>query len=408
MVEDFDYKKFKEEAIQGIKEGKGFSGDNNVMLPMIKDLLESAMKAELDLHMEEEKCKDDQSAPNRKNGVTSKTMKSEHGEFILETPRDRNGSFSPQIVEKQQTFLGDALQEKIISMYSTGMSYSDIQKHLMSLYGTKISKGKLSEITDRILPQIEEWKNRPLEPIYSIIWLDALHYSVREGGMTYKKAVYVVLGYDMNGKKDLLGLYIGESESAKFWLSVLEDIQNRGVDDILIACMDNLSGFTQAMEAIYPLTDVQLCIIHQIRNSLKYVTHSSRGAVTADLKEIYKAKNLDAAEIAMEKFDEKWGEKYPLIVKSWRKNWMHLIRFFDYSKEIRKMMYTTNIIEGFNRQLRKYTKTKGAFSGDKALMKLLYMVSMNISQAWVAKPGRWGEIQQQLLIKFEERCGIKF
>ena len=408
MTKEFNYEKFKEEAIQGIREGKGLSGDDNIMLPMIKDLLESAMKAELDVHMAEEKSKDDQSSSNRKNGVTSKTMKSEHGEFILDTPRDRNGTFSPQIIEKQQTFMADALQDKIISMYSTGMSYSDIQKHLMSLYGTKISKGKLTEITDRIIPQIEEWKNRQLESIYSIIWLDALHYSVREDRTTTKKAVYVVLGYDMHGKKDILGLYIGGSESAKFWLSVLQDIQNRGVDDILIACMDNLSGFTQAIESIYPLTDVQLCIIHQIRNSLRYVSHKNKGLVATDLKEIYKAKNLDSAEIAMEKFDEKWGEKYPLIVKSWNRNWSHLVRFFDYSKEIRRMMYTTNTVEGFNRQLRKYTKTKGAFSSDKALMKLLYMVSKNISETWVAKPARWGEIQQQLLIKFEERCGVAY
>jgi len=406
MTKEFDYTQFKEEAIRGIKEGKSFSGEDNVMLPMIKDLLESAMKAELDIHMESERAQDGESPANRKNGKTTKTIKSAYGSFSLDTPRDRNSTFSPQIVEKQQTFLGDALQDNIISMYSKGLSYKDIQDHFESLYGTKISKGKLTEITDRILPELETWKNRQLEPIYSIVWLDALHYSVRENNMTVKKAVYVILGYDMYGKKDILGLYIGASESSKFWLSVLEDLQNRGVQDILIACMDNLSGFTQAVESIYPLTDIQLCVIHQIRNSMKYVSHKNSKFVMADLKNIYKAPNLDAASKAMDEFESKWNDKYPLIVKSWRNNWLHLTRFFDYSKDIRRIMYTTNIIEGFNRQLRKYTKTKGAFAGDNALMKLLYMASMNISQKWTGKPGCWGQVQQQLIIKFEERCGI--
>lgn len=406
MTEKFNYETFKEKAIQNILEGKSFSGKDNVLLPMIKDLLESAMQAELDVHLHEERAKDDQSKPNRKNGTTSKTMKCEQGAFKLATPRDRNGSFSPLIVEKQQTILGDALQDKILSLYSNGMSYSDIQEHLESLYGTRISKGKLTEITDRILPDLERWKNRQLEPIYSIIWLDALHFSVRENHMTVKKAVYVILGYDMYGKKDVLGMYIGESESAKFWLRVLEDIQGRGVKDILIACMDNLSGFTQAIEALYPQTDVQLCIIHQVRNSIKYVSHKNMSEVVTDLKKVYQAPNLDAASTAMDEFEDKWDEKYPVIVKSWRNNWLHLTRFFDYSKDIRRIMYTTNTIEGFNRQIRKYTKSKGAFANEKALMKLLYTVTKSISEKWTAKPAHWGLVQQQLLIKFEERCGV--
>jgi len=406
MTKEFNYAKFKEEALKGIREGKSFSGEQNVLLPMIKDLLEGAMQAELDLHITDERSNDDQSKPNRKNGYMSKTIKSEQGSFQLDTPRDRNGTFSPQIVEKQQTILGDAFQDKIISLYSSGMSYSDIQNHLQSLYGTKISKGKLTEITDRILPEIEQWKNRQLESIYSMIWLDALHFSVRENNMTVKKAVYVVLGYDMYGKKDVLGLYIGETESSKFWLRVLEDIQNRGVKDILIACMDNLSGFTQAVESIYPLTDVQLCIIHQIRNSIKYVSHKNYSVVLTDLKKIYKATNLDAASLAMDEFEEKWNEKYPIIVRSWRNNWLHLTRFFDYSADIRRIMYTTNTVEGFNRQLRKYTKSKGAFSSEQALMKLLFILTKNICDRWTGKPACWGQVQQQLLIKFEERCGI--
>jgi putative transposase len=278
---------------------------------------------------------------------------------------------------------------------------------LKNHYGFDISKGKLTEITDRILPKIDKWKNRTLEPIYSFVWMDALHYSVREHGVTKKKAVYVVLGYDMHGKKDVLGLYIGEAESAKFWSTVLEDIQNRGVNDILIACTDNLSGFTAAIESIFPLTNVQLCVIHQIRNSMKYVSHKNSASVLEGLKCIYKAHNLSAAEIAMDKFEEQWDEKYPLVVKSWRKNWLNLTTFFDYSKDIRRIMYTTNIIEGFNRQLRKYTKTRGAFNGDNALMKLLFTATMNISSDWTAKPANWGLVQQQLIIKYEERCGIR-
>lgn len=406
MTKEFNYELFKESAIKGIRDGKSFSGKDNVLLPMIQDLLESTMQAELDIHMVEECSKDEPSKPNRKNGTTPKTMKCEQGSFELHTPRDRNGTFTPQIVEKQQTILGDAFQEKIISLYSNGMSYSDIQDHLESLYGTKISKGKLSDITDRILPELEQWKNRQLESIYSIIWLDALHFSVREDNMTVKKAVYVVLGYDMDGKKDVLGMYIGQSESAKFWLRVLEDIQSRGVKDILIACMDNLSGFIQAVEAIYPMTDVQLCIIHQIRNSMKYVSHKNRTEVMADLKKIYKAPNIDGALVAMDEFEVKWNDKYPIIVRSWRNNWLHLTRFFDYSADIRRIMYTTNTIEGFNRQIRKYTKTKGAFANEKALMKLLFTITKSISSKWIAKPPYWGLVQQQLLIKFKERCGI--
>jgi len=406
MTNKFNYESFKEKAIQGIREGKNFSGKDNVLLLLIKDLIESTMQAELDLHMHEERSKDDQCKGNRKNGYTSKTMKCEQGSFELNTPRDRNGTFSPQLVEKQQTILGDALQDKIISLYSNGMSYSDIQEHLESLYGTRISKGKLTEITDRILPELERWKSRQLEPIYSIIWLDAIHFSVRENNMTIKKAVYIILGYDMYGQKEVLGMYIGESESAKFWLRVLEDIQSRGVKDILIACMDNLTGFTQAIESIYPITDVQLCIIHQIRNSMKYVPHKKKSEVMSDLKRIYKAPNVDSASVAMDEFEDKWNEKYPVIVKSWRNNWLHLTRFFDYSQDIRRIMYTTNTIEGLNRQIRKYTKTKGAFANDKALMKLIYMATKSISKKWTSKPPYWGLVQQQLLIKFEERCGV--
>lgn len=407
MTKEFNYTDFKETAIAQIKKGGQMSGKDNILLPMIKDLLESAMQAELDIHLNEEKSQDDNSKGNRKNGTTPKTMKCEQGTFDLNTPRDRNGTFSPHIVEKQQTILGDALQDRIISMYCKGMSYSDIQEQLKFLYGTSISKGKLTEITDRIIPELDQWKNRNLDKLYSIVWLDAIHFSVREDNMTVKKAVYIILGYNMHGQKQVLGIYLGQSESAKFWLGVLEDLQNRGVQDILIACMDNLSGFTQSIEAVFPKTDVQLCIIHQIRNSMKYVVDKDKPAVMNDLKKIYKVSNLEMATAGMDEFEQKWNQKYPLIVKSWRNNWLHLTRFYDYSEDIRRIMYTTNTIEGFNRQIRKYTKTKGAFSNDKALMKLVLAISKGIADKWSAKPAKWGLIKQQLIIKYEERCGVE-
>lgn len=401
MESQFNYEDFKRKAILGLRNGEGFSGENNVLSPLIKDVLESAMSAELDLHISEEKAS---GKANRKNGYTPKTMHTEHGDFELHTPRDRNSSFQPEIVSKQQTFLGDVFSEQILSMYSRGVSYRDIQAHLKQLYGTSISTGKLTEITDRILPDLEAWKSRGLSSVYAITWLDAIHYSVRENGQVVKKAVYIVLGIDMEGKKDVLGMYIGESESSKFWLSVLTDLQNRGVDDILIACMDNLTGFSQAVESIFPKTDVQLCIVHQLRNSMKYVSEKNKRPVLLGLQAIYKSPNLSGASLALDKFEEQWGEKYPLIVKSWRTNWTLLTRYFDYGKEIRRIMYTTNTVEGFNRQLRKYTKTRGVFSNDKGLEKLLYVAMKNIVSKWTGKPPYWGEVQQQLQIKFEDRC----
>lgn len=405
MSTEFNYEEFKTSAISQLRSGGSLSGKENILLPMIKDLLESALESELDVHLEEEKASD-LNIKNRKNGVTSKTMKSDQGNFELKTPRDREGNFKPQIVEKQQTFLGDVFQDRILSMYCNGMSYSDIQEHLADLYGTSISKGKLTEITDRILPTLEKWKNRPLESVYSIIWMDAIHFSVRENHRVDKKAVYVILGYNIHGEKDILGLFLGEKESSKYWLYVLENLQNRGVKDILIASIDNLPGFTQAIEAVFPQTDIQLCIIHQIRNSLKYVVTKDKKELTNDLKLIYKAPNLEVATKALEDFEKKWNSKYPLIAKSWRKNWVNLTRFFDYSQDIRRLMYTTNIVEGFNRQLRKYTKTKGVFSNDKALMKLVLAVAKQIAEKWKAKPSNWGLIKQQLIIKFENRCQV--
>ena len=407
MSTEFDFKKFKEKAIDELRSGKGISGKDNVLLPLIKHILEEGLKAELDSHMKEER---DQSAEagNRKNGVTSKTMKTSIGNFTLDTPRDREGNFNPELVKKQQTYLDETFSETILSLYSKGLSHREIQKFLIDTYGTQISSGKISDITDRIMPEIKQWQERQLESIYSIVWLDAIHFSVKdEKTKRYvKKAVYIVLGLDLHGRKDVLSFTLGENESASFWSSVLVDLRNRGVDDILIACIDNLSGFNSAIEAHFPKTDIQHCIIHQIRNSMKYCAHKDSKALMSDLKDIYKAVNISAATTAMDVFEDKWTEKYPVIVNSWRDNWEYLTRFFDYAPEIRRIMYTTNTVEGLNRQIRKYTKSRGPFSGDKALEKIVYVALKEISRTWISKPPYWGQVQQQLLIRFEERCGI--
>ncbi len=398
VKEKFDYEKFKKDALEGLKSGKGMSGPDNVLLPLFKDFLEGALDGELDTHLK------DSEDSNRRNGHNRKTIKTDHGSFELETPRDRNGDFEPELIRKRQTVIGEAFENRILSLYAKGLSYIDIQGHLLDLYGMDVSVGKLSAITDKVIPLIQQWQGRRLEVVYPIIWLDAMHFKVRENGKVTSKAVYIILGYTMEGQKDLLVMYISESESARFWLNVLTDLQNRGVKDILIACMDNLKGFTEAVEAIFPQADIQLCIIHQIRNSFKYIAWKDRKEFNQELKLVYQASNLSEAEWAMDQFEENWKQKYPLVIKSWRNNWHYLTRFFDYSSHLRKIMYTTNIIEGFNKQIRRVTKRKGAFSNDMALMKILYLAQQQITKGWSAKPPNWGLIKQELTIKYGERC----
>lgn len=397
--EKFDYEKFKKEAIEGLLSGKGMSGSDNVLLPLFKDFLEGALDGEMDIHLKASE------EPDRRNGHNRKRVKTDQGSFELETPRDRNGDFEPELIRKRQTVIGEAFENRILSLYAKGLSYADIQGHLLDLYGMDVSVGKLSAITDKVIPLIQQWQGRRLEAVYSIIWLDAMHFKVRENGQVVSKAVYIILGYTMEGQKDLLGMYISERESARFWLNVLTDLQNRGLQDILIACMDNLKGFTEAVESLFPQADIQLCIIHQIRNSFKYVTWKDRKEFNQELKLIYQASNLAEAELSMNQFEEKWKQKYPLVIKSWRNNWHYLTRFFDYSKHLRRIMYTTNTIEGFNRQIRRVTKRKGAFSSDMALMKILYLAQQEITKQWKSKPPYWGQVKQELIIKFEERCG---
>ena len=399
-TEGFDYKEFEKDALLKLKQGISLEGENGVLAPLLKRLLEAGLQGELDGHLSQ--CGETR---NRRNGISTKKVKTHYGSIDVSTPRDRNGSFEPELLAKRQTTLGEGLDHKIISLYALGMSYTDICDHLSEMYQLNISPSSITAITDKIIPEIEEWQTRSLESVYPIVWMDAIHYKVREDNAIKSKAVYCLIGINRQGIKDLLGMYIGQAESARFWLSVLNDIQRRGVQDIFIASIDNLKGFSQAIEAVFPKTKVQLCIVHQIRNSLKYVPNKERQAVADSLKEIYKANNKDQAEKALARFDEQWSMKYPYIIKSWLENWDRLSQMFEFPVMIRKMIYTTNIIESFNSQLRKVTKTKRVFTNDQALMKLLYLVQRKILEKINPIAG-WRQIMSQFIIIFEQRWNI--
>ena len=399
MAEKFDFEKFQEEAIERLKNGEALLGKDGIMTPLLKRFLEKALDGEIDHHLNEDQRKDG----NRRNGKSKKQIKSSSGQFELETPRDRHGQFEPEIVKKREVFLGEDLEQKIIKLYARGMSYEDIRGHLAEIYDLEISSGKISQITDKVLPELESWRSRPLESLYCILYLDALHFKVREDGRVKNKALYNLIGIRTDGYKDLLGIYMGENEGAKFWLSVLSDIQTRGVKDVLIACIDNLSGFSDAISSIFPKARIQLCIVHQIRNSLRYVTYEDSKKVIKDLKAIYQAPSLEKAEAELLSLDEKWSDKYPIVVRSWVNNWDELSTYFDYPAIIRKAIYTNNPIESYHRQLRKHTKNKGVFPSDMAVLKLVYLLSKNIMAKWTMPMHNWALIVQQLAIIFEER-----
>jgi len=394
--QEFSYEDFEREAIAGLYQKKSFMGEGGIFTPLLKHFLEKALSAELEAHLHQEEA-------NKRNGLTSKMVKSSSGEFELVTPRDRNSTFVPEIVAKRQIVLGDDLCDKILSMYGKGMSYNDIKKFLSEIYGLSFSAAQMSEITDLIIPELEQWQSRPLEEMYSIVWFDAIHYKLRENGSVKTKALYNVFSVNMNGQRELLGIYLSESESAKFWLSVMEDLQLRGVKDMLIACTDNLKGFSDAISTVFPQTIVQSCIVHQIRNTLKYATRKDYQSLVVDMRAIYTCAKIDQAEVKLEEFTQKWKSRYPVAVKSWQENWYKLSSFFDFGKEIRRLMYTTNPIENVHRQMRKVTKTKGSFSSDMALKKLIYLVIREINQSQKGKVQNWGLIYGQLFIKFEER-----
>lgn len=318
-------------------------------------------------------------------------------------PRDRDGEFEPQLVKKNQTTLTGDIEEKIISMYAKGMTTSDIEAHIKDIYGLDCSDTTISRITDKILPVVREWQSRPLEEIYAVVFMDAIHFHVRSEGQIIKKAVYIAIGINMDGQKEVLGMWVGENESAKFWLSVLNSIKARGVEDILIACIDGLIGFTNAIEAVYPKTEIQQCIIHQIRNTTRFVSYKDIKALMGDLKRVYAAVDEQTALSELDSFDEKWSSKYPKIAISWRANWANLSTYFKYPEAVRTLIYTTNTIEGFNRQLRKVTKNKSVFPTDDSLLKMLYLAMIDITKKWTGKRKDWGQIHSQLEIFFADR-----
>jgi transposase-like protein len=390
---DFDF----QAALKAIQSGKPLMGKEGVLTPLIKNLTEAALEGELESHLGQEIVE------NRRNGKSKKTIKSLNGNFELNTPRDRSGTFSPQLVKKNQTTLNDELEQKIIALYGLGMSYKDISAHLEEMYGLAVSTGTLSAVTDKIIHTVKEWQARPLESIYPIVWLDAIHYKIRENGKVLGKAVYTILGVNLEGRKEVLGLYISENEGANFWLQVLTDLSNRGVSDILIACVDGLKGFPEAIESIFPDTEVQLCVVHQIRNSLKYVGSKNQKEFMADLKRVYKASNKDLAAVELDTLENKWNDKYPIVIRSWRNNWERLTHYFKYPEDIRRIIYTTNTIEAVHRQFRKLTKTKGAFPNQDSLLKLLYMGIQNASKKWTMPIQNWSLTISQLAIFFEGR-----
>jgi len=393
----------EKKALDQLLSGESLFGKEGAFAPLLKSFLEKAVEAEMEAYLDA----GERSKGNKRNGKGIKTVKSSVGEFTLETPQDRHSNFEPEIIKKRQRILAESLEGKILGLYGLGMSYRDISSHIKDMYDTTISISVLTQITDKVLPEIKEWQSRPLEKVYPILWLDAMHFKVREEGKVVHKALYNILGVNSEGKKEILGMYISESEGANFWLGVLTDLNNRGVKDVLIACTDNLSGFSEAILSVFPKAEIQSCIIHQIRNSLKYVASKDQKEFMADLKNVYRAATKGEAEDNLLKLDEKWRPKYPLVIDSWHRNWDKLSTYFQFTEPIRKLIYTTNAVEGFHRQIRKVTKTKGAFSNENALLKLVYLATKRIQQKWTAPLVNWGLTIQQLAIKFEGRIKLK-
>lgn len=372
----------------------------DMMKVMIEEFYQGELEEQLGYTKYDYRNKD---SNNSRNGYSSKKLKSSAGEIEVNVPRDRNGEYEPQIVKKHQNTIGQDLEAKIISMYAKGMTTSDIESHIEEIYGYQVSDSSITRITDKILPLVKEWQTRPLEAVYPIVFMDAIHYHVRSEGQIVKKAVYIAIGISSSGEKDVIGMWVGENESAKFWLSKLNELKSRGVEDILIACVDGLTGFSNAIEAVYPQTQIQQCIIHQIRSSTQFVSYKDIKVLIADLKLVYKAATEENALLNLELFDEKWGKKYPKIAISWKNNWPRLSTYFKYPQEIRTLIYTTNTIEGYNRQLRKVTKNKSVFPTDDSLLKMLYLATQDITKKWTSRQRDWGQMISQFQIYFEGR-----
>jgi putative transposase len=387
----------EQEALQALAGGKGLE---EALAPMIKRIVEASLEGEMEAHLSEEKANGER---NRRNGRQGKQVRTRFGKVEIETPRDRSGTFEPVLLPKRERQLGGGVEQKVIALYGLGMGYKGIQSHLLEMYGVDMSEAQMTNITDKLLPVIEEWRSRPLEPLYAIVWLDAIHFKVRHEGKIENRAVYSLIGVNLDGKKDVLGIYTSQHEGAKFWLSVLAQLQQRGVRDILIACIDNLKGFAEAIEGLFPQTEVQLCVVHQIRNSLRYVGSKHQKEFMRDLKPVYQAPDEASGRQRLEGLKEKWGSKYPVVIGSWEDNWVRLSRYFHYPDAIRRIIYTTNTVEGYHRQVRKVTKTKGAFSSENALLKLLYLTIERITEKWTSPLQNWSLTFSQLSIHFADR-----
>ena len=406
--------KASKEMLREFVNSQHFTSTSEIMESMkelFSDVLQQVMEAELEEKLGYEKSerlsKNDENGcrENYRNGYSKKTVKTQLGEVEVKIPRDRNGEYEPQIIGKYSRN-ADGMEEKILGLYSCGMSQRDIAEQIKNLYDVEISDGLVSKIVEKVTPEINAWQNRPLESVYPFVFMDAIHYKVKENHQYITKAAYVVLGIQLDGKKDILGVWIGEHESAKFWLSVMNALKNRGIKDVYVFCVDGLSGFREAINTAFPKAQIQRCIIHQIRSSTKYVSYKDIKALMADLKQVYQAINEDEAMNALVRFKEKWEKTYPSCVRSWEENWDILSTFFAYPAEVRRIIYTTNIIEGLNRQFRKISKNKPSFTNDDSLRKLLYLASKNIVEHWTAVCRNWDMVSNYLTIMFSDRQAL--
>jgi len=388
-------------ALSGVE---GMEDIQQLFRETIAEFMESGLDAEMDEQLGYERYDvQGKETDDSRNGHSRKTLRTSFGDTTIQVPRDRKGEFEPAILRKNQTSISQDVEAKIISMYAKGMSTTDIGDHIRDIYGIEVSESTVSRITDKVLPEAREWQQRPLESIYAVMFMDAIHYHVRSEGQIVKKAVYIAIGIDLSGRKDVLGMWVGENESAKYWATVLNSLRNRGVEDVFIACTDNLTGFANAIEAVFPKADIQNCIIHQLRNSSKYVSYKDLKALMVDLKKVYAAVDEPSAEEALEAFSARWDKKYPKISASWRENWPNLSTYFKFPEELRRLIYTTNAIEGFNRQLRKVTKAKAVFPTDDSLLKMLYLAMLDITKKWTGRRQDWAVIHAQLAVYYADR-----
>ena len=399
---NFDYN----EEVRKCKTIDDVIGKDGLVQRLIKDVLENILEVEMGEHLGRDKYDRqtdiDQDDRNYRNGYSKKTLRSSFGDVDLDVPRDRKAEFEPQIIKKYETVCNE-LDKKIISLYAKGMSTRDIQAEVEDLYGIILSPSMISKITDKVIATATEWQNRMLDEIYPIVYLDAMYFKVRSNGKIVNKAVYICLGYTLEGYKDILGIWVDEAEGAKFWLSICNDLKNRGVKKILIACMDGLKGLPQAIKTVFPTVDIQTCIVHQIRNSIKYIASKDKKAFMKDLKEVYKATTEELALAQLDNLKEKWGSNYGMVIDSWYNNWNNLDTFFKFSPQIRKLIYTTNVLEGFNRQVRKFTKVRTIFPTDESLNKCVYLATMEIMEKWTQPIHNWGTTLAELSLYFEEQ-----